>query len=154
METLSAETVQLGTLVEGDVLFLARHDGAQPIALTSAIGKRLPASATAVGKAMLARLDAPDLAAMLSEPLPQLTDRSHRELAALSEDLAEIRQRGHAIDNEEAAPNVVCLAVSIDTPEGDPRCAVSTTLFKDRLTPELRERLVADLTAVASYLAK
>ena len=30
-----------------DMLFLARHDGAQPIALTSAIGKRLPASSTA-----------------------------------------------------------------------------------------------------------
>ena len=56
MKTLSAETAQLGTPVEGDVLFLARHDGAQPIALTSAIGKRLPASSTAVGKAMLARL--------------------------------------------------------------------------------------------------
>jgi len=103
---------------------------------------------------MLARLQPAELAATLSDPLPQLTDRSHRDLAALSDDLAEIQLRGHATDNEEAAPNVVCLAVAVDTPEGDPRCAISTTLFKDRLTPELRERLVADLTAVASYLAK
>lgn len=154
LETISAETVQLGTLVEGDVLFLARHDGAQPIALTSSIGKRLPASSTAIGKAMLARLEPPELAATLSEPLPQLTDRSHRDLATLSDDLAGIRQRGHAMDNEEAAPNVVCLAVAVDTPEGEPRCAVSTTLFNDRLTPELRAQLVADLTTVASYLAK
>ena len=33
MDGLSAETAQRGTLLEGDVLFLARHDGTQPIAL-------------------------------------------------------------------------------------------------------------------------
>jgi DNA-binding IclR family transcriptional regulator len=154
MTTLSAETVQLATLVDGDVLFLARHDGAQPIALTSAIGKRLPASCTAIGKAMLAQLDPADLRARLHEPLIQLTGRSHRTLASLSEDLSAIRDRGHAIDDEEAAPNVVCLGVAVAVREGEPRYAVSTTLFKERLTPALRERLLADLTSVASYLAK
>ena len=69
LDALSAETGQLGTLLDGDVLFLARHDGIQPIALTSTIGKRLPASCTAVGKAMLARLESAELAATLSDPL-------------------------------------------------------------------------------------
>jgi DNA-binding IclR family transcriptional regulator len=154
MDALSAETAQLGTLLEGDVLFLARHDGVQPIALTSTIGKRLPASSTAVGKAMLAQLEPAELAATLSEPLHRLTQRSHRSLESLSRDLAAIRRRGHAIDDEEAAPNVVCLAVAVRTRQGDPRFAVSTTLFKERLTRVLHERLVADLAAVASYLAK
>lgn len=152
-ETLSAETAQLATLDDDEVLFLARHDGTQPIALTSGIGRRLPASSTAIGKAMLARLDPAELAATLTEPLPRLTERSHATLASLSDDLAEIRERGHAIDDEEAAPNVVCLAVPVDTPEGEPRYAVSTTLFKDRLIPELHERLVTDLAALASSLA-
>lgn len=154
LDALSGETAQLGTLDKGDVLFLARHDGTQPIALTSAIGRRLPASSTAIGKAMLARLGPNELEATLQEPLPQLTARSHRRLASLTEDLANIRERGYAIDDEEAAPNVVCLAVAVDTPERHPRYAVSTTLFKDRLTPELHDRLVADLAAVTSYLAK
>ena len=154
MDALSAETAQLGTLVGGDVLYLARHDGTQPIALTSGIGKRLPASSTAIGKAMLAQLEPDALAAVLREPLPRLTDRSHLSLATLSNDLAAVRERGHAIDDEEAALNVACLAVAVEMPEGESRYAVSTTLFKDRLTAELQGRLVADLTAVASYLAK
>ena len=153
MDALSAETAQLGTLIESDVLFVARHDGTQPIALTSTIGKRLPASSTAIGKAMLAQLESAELTAIVSEPLPRLTERSHRDLESLSEDLAAIRRRGHAIDDEEAAPNVVCLAVAVESREGDPRFAVSTTLFKERLTPPLQQRLVADLAAVASYLA-
>lgn len=153
-ETLSAETAQLATLAGGDVLYLARHDGAQPIALTSGVGKRLPASSTAIGKAMLAQLDPDELAAILADPLPRLTDHSHRTLAELSEDLAATRERGYAIDDEEAARNVMCLAVAADTANVEPRYAVSTTLFKERLTSERRELLVADLTAVVSYLAK
>ena len=154
MDQLSHETAQLGTLTGSEVLFLARHDGTQPIALTSGIGKRLPASSTAIGKAMLARLDAAELRSVLSDPLPRLTDRSHRTLKELEEDLAEIRERGHSIDDEEAAPNVMCLAVAVDSGHDEPRYAVSTTLFKERLTPALHGRLVEDLTKVASYLAK
>ncbi len=91
---------------------------------------------------------------MLTDPLPQLTKRSHHSLKSLLGDLDEIRERGYAIDDEEAAPNVVCLGIAVDGPNGEPRYAISTTLFKERLTPEFRERLVADLTSVASYLAK
>jgi IclR family transcriptional regulator, blcABC operon repressor len=154
MDYLSHETAQLGTLSGSEVLFLARHDGTQPIALTSSVGKRLPASSTAIGKAMLAHLEPAELTFALSEPLARLTDRSHRTLKELEEDLAQIRERGHSIDDEEAAPNVMCLAVAVDFRNDEPRYAVSTTLFKERLTPTLHERLVEDLTKVASYLAK
>ncbi len=154
MEFLSAETAQVATLVDGDVLFLARHDGTQPIALTSAIGRRLPASSTAIGKAMLAQLTVGEIGSRLTEPLPQLTRRSHRTVQSLLDDLDDIRERGYAIDDEEAAPNVACIAVAVDALAGEPRYAISTTLFKERLTAELRERLAADLTSVAAYLAK
>ncbi|MGD2102840.1 MAG: IclR family transcriptional regulator [Acidimicrobiia bacterium] len=154
LETLAGETAQLGTLDAGDVLFIARHDGTQPIALTSGVGKRLPASSTAIGKAMLAQLEPAALAATLSDPLPRLTDRSHATMAALSDDLAAIRERGYAIDDEEAAPNVTCLAVAVKSPRDGPQYAVSTTLFKNRLTPDLRDGLVADLTSVTAYLEK
>lgn len=154
METLRDETAQLATLDGSDVLFLARHDGSQPISLTSGVGKRLPASSTAIGKAMLAQLDAVEIEAKLTDPLPRLTDRSHPTLTSLSVDLAAIRKRGHAIDDEEAARNVMCLAVAVDTPGDEPRSAVSTTLFKERLTSELHARLVADLSSLAAYLAR
>jgi DNA-binding IclR family transcriptional regulator len=154
MDFLSQETAQLGILSGSEVLFLSRHDGTQPIALTSGVGKRLPASATALGKAMLAQLEPAELAATVSEPLPRLTSRSHSTLADLEEDLAEIRRRGHAIDDEEAAPNVTCLAVAVECGDAEPRYAVSTTLFKERLTPSLADLLVSDLSKVASYIAK
>lgn len=153
LPTVSEETVQLGMLSESEVVYLARHAGNQPIALTSSIGKRLPASATALGKAMLSALDDDAVAALLAEPLPQLSVHSHRTLESLRVDLAETRARRYAIDDEEASPNVVCLAVRVPGEPGDGAHAVSTTLFKSRLNPELERALVKDLTSLAGYLA-
>jgi DNA-binding IclR family transcriptional regulator len=153
LATASQETVQLAMLNGPDVLYLARHDGNQPITLTSIIGKRLPATCTALGKVMLSALEPPALDGLLEEPLRQLTPRSHATLRSLIADLKATSERGYAIDDEEAAANVVCLAVAVPGRSGQGAYAVSTTLFKNRLTPELERPLVEDLTKLASYLS-
>ena len=153
LPALSEETAQLATLDRSDVGYLARHDGRQPITLTSGIGQRLPASSTALGKAMLSQLTDSALTGLFNGPLPQLTERSHRTWETLRNDLMETRERGYALDDEEAAPNVVCLAVAVPSQSGDLSYAVSTTLFKNRLDDSLRERLFRDLGLLAGYLA-
>ena len=55
----SEETVQFAVLDGLEVTYLARHDGRQPVQLTSGIGRRLPAFSTATGKAALASLSEP-----------------------------------------------------------------------------------------------
>ena len=52
----SEETVQFAVLDGLEVTYLARHDGRQPVQLSSGIGRRLPAFSTATGKAALASL--------------------------------------------------------------------------------------------------
>lgn len=153
LPALSRETVQLATLVGADVLFLARHDGDQPISLTSGIGKRLPASSTALGKAMLSTASPEEVERAIGRSLRMLTPRSPATLDALLVDLVATRTRGYAVDDEEAAPNVTCLSVAVPAEAGPSTSAVSTTLFKDRLTPELRSRLATDLALLAEHLA-
>ena len=50
------EICQMGILEGGEVLYLIKIDAPQPIRMASFVGKRLPAYATALGKAMLAAL--------------------------------------------------------------------------------------------------
>src|SRR5712672_1357298 len=57
----SEETVQFAVLDGLEVTYLARHDGRQPVQLSSGIGRRLPAVSTATGKAALASLPDDDL---------------------------------------------------------------------------------------------
>jgi len=72
------EPLQLGVLTEGPgVLYLARHEGDQALRLVSDVGRRLPASHTAIGKAILASLPEEELQAHLStiRRLPTPADR-------------------------------------------------------------------------------
>ena len=117
-----------------EVTYVARHDGRQPIRLASEIGRRLPASCTALGKAALATLDPDDLADRLRgvEALPMLTRNSHRRVSDLLNDLDEVRRRGHAIDNEETAEGIICLGVAIPRGSGGDQYGVSVTLLKAR----------------------
>src|SRR6476469_10386590 len=101
LPTGSEETVQLAVLDGLEVTYLARHDGRQPVRLTSAIGRRLPAFTTATGKAALASLPDDELERRLARvtTLPRPTRKAHGTLDELRTDLAEIRGRGYTIDD-------------------------------------------------------
>src|SRR5439155_10095121 len=79
----SEETVQLAVLDGLEMTYLARHDGRQPVRLTSQIGRRLPATSTATGKAALASLDPAELDRRLAGviELPAATAKPHRSVA-------------------------------------------------------------------------
>ena len=78
--TGSEETVQFAVLDGLEMTYLARHDGRQPVRLSSQIGRRLPATSTATGKAALASLDPRELERRLAgvTTLPRLTRKAHR----------------------------------------------------------------------------
>ena len=156
LPTGSEETVQLAVLDGVEMTYLARHDGQQPVRLTSQIGRRLPATVTATGKAALASLDPRELERRLAGlgDLPVLTARSHRSLDSLRADLIEVRRRGYAIDDEETVEGVVCFGVMIPGRlPGEGPYAASITLLKVRATDERVPALIADLHLLADRLS-
>jgi DNA-binding IclR family transcriptional regulator len=149
------ETLLLAVLDHLDVVYLARHDGNQPVRLASDIGRRLPAVVTALGKAMLASLPPAELDRRLAavEELPVYTARSHRTMDELRADLDEIRQRGYSLDDEQNTEGITCVGVALPgTP--DTPTAVSATMLTARVTPELRDSLAKDLTTLAKDLSR
>ncbi|BDZ48864.1 hypothetical protein GCM10025867_11050 [Frondihabitans sucicola] len=64
----TGETVHLGRLDGSDVVYLAKRESRHTLRLFSAVGRRLPAHATALGKAILARLPDEDVDARLEFP--------------------------------------------------------------------------------------
>jgi DNA-binding IclR family transcriptional regulator len=152
----SEETAHLAILDGLDVIYLARHEGRQTIRIASEIGRRLPASCTALGKAALASLPAEELALRLRgvEQLPTLTSRSHRQVAALLDDLDEVRQRGYGVDDEATSEGILCLGVAVPRRhDAEALYAVSVTLLKARADADRRAALVADLRRLARLLA-
>ena len=134
---LVGETVVLAVLDGADVVYVARHDGHQPVRYVNEIGTRNPAVVTALGRAMLAGLPDDELARRLdgAEPLPVRTARSLRTVDQLRADLEAVRDRGYSIDDEQGVPGIRCFSVPVGSP-GSPT-AVSVSFVADRLTPEL-----------------
>ena len=155
LETGSEETVQLAVLDGTQMTYLARHDGRQPVRLTSQIGRRLPASVTATGKAALAALDPDEVARRFDGvELPQLTRRSLPNVDALLADLQVVRARGYAMDDEETVEGVVCFGVAIPgRSPGDGPYAASITLLKARATFDRVPALIADLHRLSARLS-
>jgi len=155
LPTGSEETVQLAVLDGLEMTYLARHDGRQPVRLTSAIGRRLPATSTATGKAALASLDPAELDRRLDgvTTLAPASPRAHRTVDALLADLEGVRSRGYAIDDEETMEGVVCYGIAIPGRHpGEGPNAASITLLKVRATEERVPLLVADLRTLADRL--
>lgn len=152
----SDETVQLAVLDGLEMTYLARHDGRQQVRLTSGIGRRLPATVTATGKAALASLDDRELDRRLAAitTLPTLTSHSIGTVQALRDDIEHVRERGYAVDDEETVEGVICLGAAIPSRRpGEGPYAASITLLKARATDERVTALVADLRLLARGLS-
>lgn len=156
LPTASEETIQLAVLDGVEMTYLARHDGRQPVRLTSQIGRRLPATVTATGKSALASLADEDLQERLAgiRELPVMTVHSLATVDALREDLQVVRERGYAMDDEETVEGVVCFGVMIPgrRPWEGPYAA-SITLLKARATDERVPLLIDDLHRLADRLS-
>jgi IclR family transcriptional regulator, blcABC operon repressor len=156
LPTGSDETVQLAVLDGLEMTYLARHDGRQPVRLTSQIGRRLPATSTATGKAALAALSDPELERRMAglTMLPAYTPNAHRTVRDVMRDLVDVRSRGYSIDDEETIEGVVCYGIAIPGREpGEGPHAASITLLKARATTERVPALVADLRRLSELLS-
>lgn len=109
------ETVHYATLDGRSVVYRSKLDpptGA--VRLTSVVGGRNPAHCTAVGKVLLAdalptEQDVREWAG--DRPLETPTDRSIGTVEELHRELARVRERGYAVDDQEHEPGVNCVAV-------------------------------------------
>lgn len=104
------ETCHFGTLDGPDVLYVAKVDSAEPIRMYSSIGKKIPASGTAIGKALLRDYSLDELKNLYAAGLPKLTENSITDIEVLYQQLLELRQTGYAYEKEESNEMITCIA--------------------------------------------
>ncbi|MFI6942787.1 IclR family transcriptional regulator [Streptomyces sp. NPDC050418] len=141
------ETLHLARLDGTDVVYLATRESHAYLRTFSRVGRRLPAHAGALGKALLAQ----DPARLPAGPLEQLTPRTHTTREALAADLAEVRERGYAVDREESVLGITGFgfALRCDDPPVD---AISCSVPLARLTEEHERRIVAVMREIRTKI--
>jgi IclR family transcriptional regulator, KDG regulon repressor len=154
------ETVHLAVLDGAEVVYIVKVDSTHSVRMVSAVGRRLPAHCTAVGKMLLSGLSPEEFAARLpaGRPLAAMTSESITSVAQLERELAEVRRRGIAAESCESNPDVACVAAPVFDHGGRMVAAMSISVPISRWSPERQEtwaKLVADgaarLSTVLGY---
>ncbi|MFE7391184.1 IclR family transcriptional regulator [Streptomyces sp. NPDC057582] len=144
------ETIHLARLDGPNVIYLATRESHEYLRTISRVGRRIPAHAGALGKALLA--ERPDDQLPLAEgPLAAVTENTHTEYAALLADLAEVRKRGYSVEHEETVPGIAGFgfALRYDTPATD---AISCSVPVARLSEEHGARIVAVMREIRTKI--
>ena len=147
------ETVHVGTLERAEVIHVARAMPSSGMTVAARIGAREHAHCAALGKALLATL--PDEAVddvYPDEALPVQTPNSIATRTKLHEELARIRERGYAIDDEEGQLGIKCVAAPIFTTGGRALFAMSVTSVPARLDDVSLKRAVDAVRGSAALL--
>lgn len=148
------ETVQLAVLDGMENVYIAKVDGGQALTLASEVGRRLPAHATGIGKVLLAGLPDDELDRRLAGTrLRQITANTITAHATLRAHLAQIRQRGFALDNEEFTLGLRCVAVPAYDHTRRTVAALSVAVPAIRFDQRARERAHGLLQRAAAELS-
>ncbi|WP_329376404.1 IclR family transcriptional regulator [Streptomyces sp. NBC_01351] len=151
----TGQTVHLALLNGESITYIRKLEGEdQPFRTASRVGTRMPLHTTAIGKSVLAHLPAAEVRALIAATgLPGRTPNSLTTEEALEADLARIRTRGFALDDEENEPAIRCIGAAVLAPDGRPIGGVSVTTVTFLVSREEIQTYAAALLAATEALA-
>jgi len=149
------ETVHLGILEEGEVLYLAKEESSQTIRMISYVGKRAPLHCTALGKVLLTYLSAEERKRILGEKvLPRLTEKTITDKEELEKELNKVKKQGFALDRGENEKDVRCIAAPIKNFQGKIVAAVSISGPAFRIDVNTRNNQKEALIEISKKISK
>jgi len=149
------ETVHLGVLEEGKVLYLAKEESSQTIRMISYVGKRAPLHCTALGKVLLTYLSTEKRKKILGEKvLPRLTENTITDKKELEKELGKVREQGFSLDREENEKDVRCIAAPIRNYQGEVIAAVSISGPAFRIDVSTENSLKKDLIKTSKEISE
>ncbi|HVW42256.1 MAG TPA: IclR family transcriptional regulator [Amycolatopsis sp.] len=146
------ETANLAVLERDEVVYVAQVPSKHSMRMFTEVGRRVLPHGTGVGKAILSRLPAEDVRALLERTgMPSFTAHTITDADQMLRHLATIAKQGYAVDESEQELGVRCVAVPL-TGTAAP-AAVSVSGPEGRLTKEAVTRIAPAVQRVAATLS-
>ncbi|MCP2263051.1 IclR family transcriptional regulator [Promicromonospora thailandica] len=146
------ETVHLGRLDGADVIYTAKRESVHPLRMHSAVGRRLPAYATSLGRALLAELPPESRSALVPESIAAITPRTTTDKDAVLEIIDQAAYQGYATESEESCLGVRCFGVALPFTNSSAD-AMSVAVPISRLGNGREDLIIETLLSVRSRLA-
>lgn len=142
------ETANLGVINQDEMVVLRQIESREIVQTVAAVGGRAPIMSTGMGKAILATYSDEGVTALLARRgMRRLTRNTIVDPGQLRQELQTIRLQGYAVDDEECAPGLKCIAAAVCNGEGEAVYAISISSLPIRLNKEripMLGRLVAE----------
>lgn len=143
LESIFQETIHLAVLEGFEAAYIHKIESNRSIRMSSRIGQRMPLYCTGVGKVLLA-YNEHLMSRVLANGLVARTKYTIVSEQDLYKELARIRERGYAMDEEELEEGLIALAAPIRDYTGQVIAAVSIAGPTERMRARL-PRIVAEL---------
>jgi IclR family acetate operon transcriptional repressor len=151
----TGETASLAMLHGHRAVYIAQILSKNIIRGVPPIGSDLQLHCTAVGKILLSDFPDEGLDQLIHQyGLPRMTENTIVNAAHLRRELAQIREKGSALDNEEAEPGGRCIAAPIRDGKGHVIAALSITGPTSRLTVEQVDEYAGIVRSVADQASR
>jgi IclR family acetate operon transcriptional repressor len=129
------ETVNLAIVDRDEAIYLAQVECRQMMRAFARPGGRVPLHCSGVGKALLSAMSDAEVGRVLVRcGLPRMTVKTINDPAGLRADIAAARVRGYAIDDEEHAVGLRCIAAVIYDEHAGAVAAISVSGPMARIT--------------------
>jgi DNA-binding IclR family transcriptional regulator len=148
------ENIDLAVLDDNDVVFINIFEGSHRVKLAAAIGQRLPAFATASGKAILGFLPEKMVRQIVQRGMPQLTPFTLSTLDGLIENLKTVRERGFAISEQELEEQINAVSAPIFDQGKNPIASIAVAGPAYRLPLERMLAITPNLVATANEISQ
>jgi DNA-binding IclR family transcriptional regulator len=149
---LTEDTVHLGVLDRGQVLYLDKIAGKRRINISSRVGELQPVSSTGLGKALILDHDEESWANFFRSE-----NGGQRTPNALQEWLTRMRsyaQSGYAFDLEENEDQVRCVAAPIRDVAGNITAAISVSSAAQYMNDQRMQTLTKDVVETARRISE
>ena len=150
---LTGETSHLGVLADLDVVYIDKVETPTSNRVPSRVGQRNPAYTTALGKALLASSPEASQAVFASTPLPAFTRHTLTSADSLRKELADVATAGVALDREERALGVACVAAPVRN-RGSVVASLSVTGPAARILGERLPQIAHVVRATAAEMSR
>lgn len=151
---ISGETANLAVMERDRAVYVAQSQATRMVRMFTELGNRVPMHNTGCGKVLLAYQPESVIHSILAESgLPASTSKTITDPAQLQQELAQIRQNGYAIDNEEQEEGVRCLSVPLYGLGGKVVAAISISGPASRLDFTRTAALVPQLKRISTDLS-
>ncbi|MGC8839148.1 MAG: IclR family transcriptional regulator [Anaerolineae bacterium] len=155
LSEVSGETVNMGVLRDGLVVYLHKVESTKVIRASFAVGDHAPAHCTAIGKVLLAHLSDRELEELVRRrPLEKWGPNTITSLEALKEELRRTRERGYSLDNEEFAANIRCIGAPVRDYLGQVVAGIAISGPAHRLSLERLEELREPILETARQISE